>query len=63
MQRGNEGLIRDVTSRPAKLFPDALGRSPKPLKFRAVDDHLKMADKSMDIDVYRVVANTHMADG
>ena len=63
MQRGNEGLVREVTSRPAKLFPDALARAPKPLKFRAVDDHLKMADKSMDIDVYRVVANTHMADG
>jgi glyoxylase-like metal-dependent hydrolase (beta-lactamase superfamily II) len=63
MQRGNEAFIRDVTSRPAKLFPDALGRAPKPLKFRAVDDHLKLADTSMDIDVYRVVANTHMADG
>jgi glyoxylase-like metal-dependent hydrolase (beta-lactamase superfamily II) len=63
MQRGNEALIREVTSRPAKLFPDALGRAPKPLKFRAVDDHLKMADTSMDIDIYRVVANTHMADG
>jgi glyoxylase-like metal-dependent hydrolase (beta-lactamase superfamily II) len=63
MQRGNEALVREVTSRPAKLFPDALGRAPKPLKFRAVDDHLKLADTSMDIDVYRVVANTHMADG
>jgi len=63
MQRGNEAFIREVTSRPAKLFPDALGRAPKPLKFRAVDDHLKMSDSSMDIDVYRVVANTHMADG
>jgi len=63
MQRGNEAFIREVTSRPAKLFPDALGRTAKPLKFRAVDDHLKMADKSMDIDIYRVVANTHMADG
>jgi glyoxylase-like metal-dependent hydrolase (beta-lactamase superfamily II) len=63
MQRGNEALVREVTSRPAKLFPDALGRAPKPLKFRAVDDHLKMADTSMEIDVYRIVANTHMADG
>jgi glyoxylase-like metal-dependent hydrolase (beta-lactamase superfamily II) len=63
MQRGNEALVREVTSRPAKLFPDALGRAPKPLKFRAVDDHLKMADKSMEIDIYRVVANSHMADG
>jgi hypothetical protein len=63
MQRGNEALVREITSRPAKLFADALGRAPKPLKFRAVDDHLKLADTSMDIDVYRVVANTHMADG
>jgi glyoxylase-like metal-dependent hydrolase (beta-lactamase superfamily II) len=63
MQRGNEGLIREVTARPAKLFPDALGRAPKPLKFRPVDDHVKLADTSMAIDIYRVVANTHMADG
>jgi glyoxylase-like metal-dependent hydrolase (beta-lactamase superfamily II) len=63
VQRGNEGLIREVTSRPAKLFPDALGRAPKPLKLRTVDDHLKMADSSMEIDIYRVVANSHMADG
>jgi glyoxylase-like metal-dependent hydrolase (beta-lactamase superfamily II) len=62
MQRGNEALVREVTSRPAKLFPDALGRAAKPLKFRAVDDHLTMADTSMQIDIYRVVANTHMAD-
>jgi glyoxylase-like metal-dependent hydrolase (beta-lactamase superfamily II) len=62
-QRGNEGLFREVTSRPAKIFPDALGRAPKPIKLRLVDDHLKMADSSMDIDIYRVVANSHMADG
>jgi len=63
MQRGNEAFIREVTSRSATLFPDALGRAPKPLKLRTVDDHLKMKDSSMEIDVYRVVANTHMADG
>jgi len=63
MQRGNEDLVREVTSRPAQLFPDALGKSPKPLKLRLVDDHLKMKDSSMEIDVYRVVANSHMADG
>jgi glyoxylase-like metal-dependent hydrolase (beta-lactamase superfamily II) len=63
VQRGNEGLVREVTSRPAKLFPDALGKDPKPLTLRLVDDHLKMKDSSMEIDVYRVVANSHMADG
>jgi glyoxylase-like metal-dependent hydrolase (beta-lactamase superfamily II) len=63
IQRGNEGLVREVTSRPARLFPDALGKDPKPLTLRLVDDHLKMKDASMEIDVYRVVANSHMADG
>ena len=30
-RRGNEGIFREMVARPAKLFPDALGRSPKPL--------------------------------
>jgi hypothetical protein len=63
IQRGNEGLVREVTSRPAKLFPDALGKDPKPVKLRLVDDHVEMKDESMEIDVYRIVANSHMADG
>jgi glyoxylase-like metal-dependent hydrolase (beta-lactamase superfamily II) len=60
--RGNEGFLREVASRPARLFPDALGANPRPIKFRTVDDHLKMKDGSMEIDVYRVIANSHMAD-
>jgi len=63
MQRGNEAFIREVTSRPATLFPDALGRAPRPLRLRLVDDHLALRDDRMAIDVYRVVANSHMADG
>ena len=62
-QRGNEALFREMASRPARLFPDMLGRSPKPIRLRVVDDHLKMQDAAMEIDVYRVVANSHMADG
>ena len=61
-QRGNEALLREMASRPARLFPDSLGRSPKPIRIRAVDDQLKLRDASMEIDVYRVVANSHMAD-
>ena len=63
MQKGNEAFIREVTSRPAKRFPDALGRNPRPLKFKAVHDHLTMKDDSMALEIYRVVANSHMADG
>jgi glyoxylase-like metal-dependent hydrolase (beta-lactamase superfamily II) len=62
-QRGNDSLFREMAARPARLFPDMLGRSPKPIRLRLVDDHLKMQDAVMEIDVYRVVANSHMADG
>jgi len=62
-RRGNEGIFHEMAARPAKLFPDALGRSPKPLKFIPVDDHLKLKDSTNEIDIYHIVGNYHMADG
>ena len=62
-RRGNEGIFREMVARPATLFPDALGRNPKPLKFMAVDDHLKLKDSTNEIDIYHIVGNYHMADG
>jgi glyoxylase-like metal-dependent hydrolase (beta-lactamase superfamily II) len=61
-RRGNEGIFREVVARPARLFPDALGRNPKPLKFIPVDDHLKLKDGTNEIDIYHVLGNYHMAD-
>jgi hypothetical protein len=52
-----------MVSRPASLFPDALGRSPKPLKFIPIDDHLKLKDATNEVDIYHLVGNYHMADG
>jgi hypothetical protein len=62
-RRGNGGIFREMVARPAKLFPDALGRHPKPLTFIAVDDHLKLKDSTNEIDIYHIVGNYHMADG
>lgn len=62
-RRGNEGIFREMVARPARLFPDALGRNPKPLKFIPVDDHLKIKDATNEIDIYHIVGNYHMADG
>jgi glyoxylase-like metal-dependent hydrolase (beta-lactamase superfamily II) len=62
-RRGNEGIFREMVARPANLFPDALGRSPKPLKFIPVDDHLKLKDATNEIDIYHIIGNYHMADG
>ena len=62
-RRGNEGIFREMVARPAKLFPDALGRNPKPLKFMPVDDHLKLKDATNEVDIYHIIGNYHMADG
>jgi glyoxylase-like metal-dependent hydrolase (beta-lactamase superfamily II) len=62
-QRGNEAFFREVTSRRARQYPDALEGNRHPIRIRAVDDHVNMKDNAMEIDIYRVVANSHMADG
>ena len=61
--RGNAGLFKQMVARPATQFPDALARNPKPIKIKPVDDHLVLKDKSMEVHVYRVIANSHMAEG
>jgi len=61
--RGNEQIFREMAARPAKLFPDELGKNPKPLKFKAVDDKLVLKDNSMEVVIYRVIANNHMPLG
>jgi glyoxylase-like metal-dependent hydrolase (beta-lactamase superfamily II) len=62
-RRGNEIIFREMATRPATLFPDALGRNPKPLKFVPVDGHLKLKDATNEVDIYHILGNYHMADG
>ena len=62
-RRGNEGIFREMVARPARLFPDALGRNPRPLRFVPVDDRLTLKDSTNEVDIYHVVGNYHMADG
>ncbi len=62
-RRGNEGIFREMVARPATLFPDALGRNPRPLRFIPVDDRLTLKDSTNEIDIYHIIGNYHMADG
>jgi hypothetical protein len=62
-QRGNVDLFREMASRPAKRFPDALGRNPKPIRILPVDERLVLKDASMEVQVLRVINNSHMANG
>jgi glyoxylase-like metal-dependent hydrolase (beta-lactamase superfamily II) len=60
--KGTEPLFREIAARKGTVAPDALGATPKPLKFRAVDDHLQLKDAAMQVDLYHVVSSSHMAD-
>jgi hypothetical protein len=58
--RGNEGIIREMTERPAVVFPDELARSGRKLEFVPVDEHLVLQDATQRLDVYHVVGHSHM---
>ena len=62
-QAGNVAWFEDLARRRVEAFPDALSRNPQPIKTRAVDDHLRLSDSKLTVDVYRVVSNNHMAHG
>jgi glyoxylase-like metal-dependent hydrolase (beta-lactamase superfamily II) len=61
-RRDNGVIFREMTSRRAPHFPDDLEKSGRALTFIPVDDHLRLADATMTMDIYHVIANNHMAD-
>jgi hypothetical protein len=61
-RRGNEVILKEMAAHPDLAYPDALARNGKQLKFIPVDEHLKLADEQMTVDVYWARNNTHMAD-
>jgi len=62
-QTGNVAWFEELARRRVEFFPDALSRNPKPIKTRGVDDHLRLSDSKLTVDIYRVVSNNHMAHG
>lgn len=60
--RGNEGIIREMVTRPAVHYPDALARNPHPLVFTPVDDKLVLEDRTRRLEIYRVIEHAHMPD-
>lgn len=61
-RRGNEAIFRELTQRRAPDFPDALERNWQSLKFVPVDEHLRLSDGAMTVDLYWGRENLHMAD-
>jgi glyoxylase-like metal-dependent hydrolase (beta-lactamase superfamily II) len=61
-RRGNEGIFREMATHPSPDYPDALEKNHRPLHFVPMEEHLRLSDESMTVDLYRVIGNTHMAD-
>ena len=61
-RRNNEGILREMATHPAPDFPDLQARHPKPMKFIPVDEHLRLSDRAMTVDLYWARDNIHMAD-
>lgn len=61
-RRGSEPQFRDMVMHAAPDYPDDLARTPKPLKFQAVDEHLRLSDDTQTLDIYWARNNGHMAD-
>jgi glyoxylase-like metal-dependent hydrolase (beta-lactamase superfamily II) len=62
-QAGNVDWFRELSERPVTKYHDDLSRNPRPLQVLPVDDHLRLSDDSLTVDVYHMVANAHMAHG
>src|SRR5690606_33099863 len=62
-QSGNQAWFEALLARPVTTYPDALSRNPQPLQFIGVDDHLRLSDAALTVDLYRVLANGHMTQG
>ena len=56
---GNAAFYADAITRPHTLAPDALARSPKPLKTESVGETRSIADKTMTVELYHIAGNPH----
>ncbi len=58
--RGNAGILQEMATRKSTFEPDLLGRNPKALKLKLMDDRLTLKDNSMELQLVRVINNNHM---
>jgi hypothetical protein len=55
--RFNEPFFKMLVARPFTVEPDALAKSPQPLKLELVDDTLTLKDGSMEVQLYHLLDN------
>ena len=58
-QKANGQFFEDIVKRAHTIAPDALAKSPKPLKLELVDDAMELKGGRMMVDLYHITGNPH----
>ena len=61
--RGNEAILRELATRGARYYPDALARSPHAFRFIPVDEKLVLEDRTRRLEIYHTIEHGHMPNG
>jgi glyoxylase-like metal-dependent hydrolase (beta-lactamase superfamily II) len=57
--KANAAFFQDAAVRPHTIVPDALSKSPKPIKITPVDEELVLKDAAMTVNLYHIAGNPH----
>lgn len=57
--KGNAAFFQSIAGRAHTIAPDALAKSPKPLKLETVDDQLELKDATRTMTLYALSGNGH----
>jgi glyoxylase-like metal-dependent hydrolase (beta-lactamase superfamily II) len=57
--KANAAFYQDAAARAHTIAPDALAKSPKPIKIVTVDEELEMKDGAMTMELYHIAGNPH----
>lgn len=57
--KANAAFYNDLVGRSRTIAPDALTKTPKPLKLQTVDDDLILKDAAMEMQLFHISGNPH----
>jgi glyoxylase-like metal-dependent hydrolase (beta-lactamase superfamily II) len=58
-QKGSTGFFQNAMTRPHTIVPDALSKSPKPLKIESVDEDMELKDATQTLELYHIAGSPH----
>ena len=57
--KSTEAFFKNAIGRPHTIVPDALAKTPKPLKIETVDEELQLKDAMQTVELYHIAGSPH----